>query len=172
MASCRDGAAHLAGEVVALEAPGGAPLQLAHPRGLLQLLGEDLVQLLAAPLDDLPLDLPRRLLVPHQQEALQLTLAQLVELLQEDAAVEELLAAGLQRPASAAMRAPRSSSSRPSMPSVCPCRTASSRGRAASSEEDTSRDIWRRAASRPLVACSRVDISRLQETRTEELGGS
>lgn len=71
--------------------PGCALLQLAHPSGLLQLLGEDLVQLHPTPLYDLPLDLRRSLLVPDQQDELQLTLAQLVQLLQEDATAKKLL---------------------------------------------------------------------------------
>lgn len=74
-----------------LETPGCALLQLAHPGGLLQLLGENLVQLYPAPLDDLPLDLRRSLFVSDQQDALKLTLAQLVHLLQKDATVKKLL---------------------------------------------------------------------------------
>lgn len=66
-------------------------LQLAHPGGLLQFLGENLMELHPAPLDDLPLHLRRGFLMSDQQDALELTLAQLVQLLQEDAAVEELL---------------------------------------------------------------------------------
>lgn len=73
------------------ETPGCALLQLAHPGGLLQFLREDLVQLHPAPLDDLPLDLRRRLFMSDQQKELQLTLAQLVQLLQQDATAQKLL---------------------------------------------------------------------------------
>lgn len=71
--------------------PGCALVQLAYPGGLLQFLREDLVQLHSAPLDDLPLDLGRGLFMPGQQDELQLTLAQLVQLLQQDAAAQKLL---------------------------------------------------------------------------------
>lgn len=74
-----------------LKALGCALLQLAHPGGLLHFLRENLVQLHPAPLDDLPLDLRRGFFMSDQQDALELTLAELVQLLQEDAAVEELL---------------------------------------------------------------------------------
>lgn len=68
-----------------------ALLQLVHPHGLFQFLGEDLVQLHPSALNDLPLDLGRGFFVPHQERALKPTLVQLVQLLQEDTAAEELL---------------------------------------------------------------------------------
>lgn len=74
-----------------LKTLGCALLQLAHPGCLLQFLRENLVQLNPAPLDDLPLDLRRGFFMSDQQDALELTLAQLVQLLQKDAAVEDLL---------------------------------------------------------------------------------
>lgn len=83
--------AHLTGKVIMLKTLGCALLQLAHSGGLLQLLGENLMQLHPAPLDDLPLDFRRGFFMSDQQDALELTLAHLVQLLQEDAALEELL---------------------------------------------------------------------------------
>lgn len=71
--------------------PGCALLQLAHPGGLLQFLREDLVQLHPTPLDDLPLDLGRSLFMSDQQDELQPTPAQLVQLLQQDATAKKLL---------------------------------------------------------------------------------
>lgn len=74
-----------------LKTPGCTLHQLAHPGSLLQLLRENLVQLHPAPLNDLPLDLRRGFFMSDQQDTLEATLAQLVQLLQEDTAVEELL---------------------------------------------------------------------------------
>lgn len=71
--------------------PGCALLQLAHPGGLLQFLREDLVQLHPTPLDDLPLDLRRSFFMSDKQDELQLTLAQLVQLLQQNATAKKLL---------------------------------------------------------------------------------
>lgn len=83
--------AHLTVKVIVLKTLGSALLQLAHPGGLLQFLRENLVQFHSAPLDDLPLDLRRGFFMPDQQDALELTLAQLVQLLQEDTTVKEVL---------------------------------------------------------------------------------
>lgn len=82
---------HLTGEVVMQQVVGHVPLHLAHAGGLLQLLREDLVQLHTAPHHDLPLDLGRGLLVPHQQAPLQVALIQLVQLVQEDTALQNHL---------------------------------------------------------------------------------
>lgn len=84
--------AHLTFKVIMLKTLGSALLQLAHPGGLLQFLRENLVQFNSAPLDDLPLDLRRGFLMSDQKDALELTLAQLMQLLQEDTTVEEVLA--------------------------------------------------------------------------------
>lgn len=83
--------AHLTVKVIVLKTLGSALFQLAHPGGLLQFLRENLVQFHSAPLDDLPLDLRRGFFMSDQQDALELTLAQLVQLLQEDATVKEVL---------------------------------------------------------------------------------
>lgn len=48
---------HLTVKVVVLKTCNCAPLQLAHPGGLLQFLRENLVQFHPSPLNDLPLDL-------------------------------------------------------------------------------------------------------------------
>ena len=77
-----------------LQALGRAPLQLAHPGGLLQLLTEDLVELLPPPLCEAPLHAGGRLLVADQQGALEPPLVQLVQLLQQDATAEDLLQVG------------------------------------------------------------------------------
>lgn len=70
---------------------GSALLQFAHPGGLLQFLREDLVQLHPTPLNHLPLDLRRSLFMSDQQNELQLILAQLVQLLQQEATAKKLL---------------------------------------------------------------------------------
>ena len=82
---------YLAGKVVVLQALGRALLQLAHPRGLLQLLTEDLVELHPPPLGEPSLHPGRRLLVSDQQGSLEPPLGQLVQLLQQDTAAEDLL---------------------------------------------------------------------------------
>lgn len=84
--------AHLTFKVIMLKTLGSALLQLTHSGGLLQFLRENLVQFYSAPLDDLPLDLRRGFLMSDQKDALELTLAQLMQLLQEDTTVEEVLA--------------------------------------------------------------------------------
>lgn len=82
---------HLTVKIFVLKTLGCAPLHFTHPGGLLQFFRENFVQFHPAPLNDLPLDLRRGFFVLHQQLGLKPTLSQLVQLLQEDTAAEELL---------------------------------------------------------------------------------